>query len=230
MASAPTSISLPEQRQEPFTFASPVSEAYEDALEFDYESWIEQSKNSNHCTSQDNKLWMDDTEAIKRNHQDLLLQAMESMPEETYELSLRDLNELPLSRVATEEAMTRSFRVSTRTNKKPCRKKTPSMERAGLIIKLFMPSPSRAAPNGGRRKKSFSGSTVPSLRKKSASVNEGSMENAISQMGEEPSSTRSNSMPSESQESTNREINGLLSILQIQEVQVKQMSAGHFCL
>uniref|UniRef100_A0A0A9DZ37 Uncharacterized protein n=1 Tax=Arundo donax TaxID=35708 RepID=A0A0A9DZ37_ARUDO len=158
------STSFPEHQQ-PFTFASPISETYEDALDFDYESWIEQSKISNSCSSQDDKLWMDNAETINinKNHRDMVLRAVQDLPEEAYELSLQDLSELSLSRA--EEAVSSPLRLSsTRNNNKPWRKKTPSMEGAGLIIKLFMPSPSRAAGGGGGGKKSsFSTSTVSVL-------------------------------------------------------------------
>ncbi|KAL6844272.1 hypothetical protein ACP4OV_025945 [Aristida adscensionis] len=222
-ASAPTCISLREQLQEPFTFASSIPETYKDDLNFDYESWVEQSKISNHCSGQDDKL----AEAIQRNHQEMLQRAVQSLPEDTYELSLRDLTDLSLHRAAAQEARTGSFRMSSsRPGKKPCPTKTQPMERASLITKLFMTSPSREALAGGGRKKSFSRSTVSARRKQSASINDSSMENAVSRMENETSNTPSNSMPSESpsnsmpsenEDRNDREINGLLSVLQFQE-------------
>jgi len=207
---APTSTSVPEQQ--PFTFTSPVSsETHEDALDFDYESWIEQSKIANHCSD----LWPDDAEAqaISRHHREMMLRAADSLPEEAYELSLRDLSELSLPSRATttdEPASSGSFRWSTArgpSNTKPWRKKTPSMEGASFIIKLCMPSASRAAAGGGRRRrKSFSNSTV-SLRENSASVvNDSSMENAASgRTRSDLSPTRSHSMPRKNhQDTTNR--------------------------
>ena len=205
---APTSTSVTEQQ--PFTFTSPVSsETHEDALDFDYESWIEQSKIANHCSD----LWPDDAEAqaISRHHREMMLRAADSLPEEAYELSLRDLSELSLPSRATttdEPASSGSFRWSTArgpSNTKPWRKKTPSMEGASFIIKLFMPSPSRAAAAGGRRRrKSFSNSTASALRENNASVNDSSRVNAASRTIMDLSSTRSHSMPRKNQDTTNR--------------------------
>ncbi|CAD6272323.1 unnamed protein product [Miscanthus lutarioriparius] len=171
---ASTSASPP-----PFTFASPVSfssETHEDALDFDYESWIQQSKLAN-CYS-NKRLWMDDAEAevINRYHQEMMLRVADNLPEEAYELSLRDITELSLPPPPPPPR-------ATPTRSLPCRhKSTPSisMEGAGsFITKLFMPSPSRAAASssfgGGRRNKSFSSSsmTVSVLRKKRAPANHG---------------------------------------------------------
>ncbi|OEL32625.1 hypothetical protein BAE44_0006356 [Dichanthelium oligosanthes] len=188
--------SLPEQQ--PFTFTSPVlSETHEDVLEFDYESWIQQSKVTN-CYS---KHWLEDADAqaINRHHREMMLQAADDLPEEAYELSLRDLSELTLSRAtATDEpAFSSSVRLGAArspSNTKPWRKKTPSMDGAGFIIKLFMPSPTRAPGGGRKRRKSFSSSTVPTLRENSAPVNDSSMENAASGNRIDPSCTRSHSM------------------------------------
>lgn len=148
----------------PFTFASPISlssETHEDALDFDYQSWIQQSKIAN-CYSDDSKrLWMDDAEAevINRHHRETMLRLADNLPEEAYELSLRDITELSLPRPPPRPP-TRA----TNTRSLPCRHKTTpsiSMEGAGsFIIKLFMPSPSRAAVGGGRRNKSFSSSST----------------------------------------------------------------------
>ena len=184
----------------PFTFASPVSfssETHEDALDFDYESWIQQSKTAN-CYS-NKRLWMDDAEAevINRYHQEMMLRVADNLLEQAYELSLRDITELSLPPPPPPPPR------ATPTRSLPCRhKSTPSisMEGAGsFIIKLFMPSPSRAAAassgsgrrnksffmpspsraaassssGAGRRNKSFSSSstTVSVLRKKSAPAN-----------------------------------------------------------
>ena len=208
---APTSTSLPEQQ--PFTFTSPVSsETHEDALDFDYGSWIERSKIANHCSN----LWPDDAEAqaISRHHREMMLRAADSLPEEAYELSLRDLSELSLSGRPTttdEPASSSSLRLSTARSRpspsstKPWRKKTPSMDGASFIIKLFMPSPSRAAAAGGRRRrKSFSNSTASALRENNASVNDSSRVNAASRTIMDLSSTRSHSMPRKNQDTTNR--------------------------
>ena len=118
---------------------------------------------------------MDDAEAevINRHHQEMMLQVADNLPEEAYELSLRDITELSLP--PPPPPPTRA----TTTRSLPCRhKSTPSisMEGAGsFIIKLFMPSPSRAAASGGGRNKSFSSSsmTVSVLRKKRAPANHG---------------------------------------------------------
>jgi hypothetical protein len=163
MASTSTSASPP-----PFTFASPVSfssETHEDALDFDYESWIQQSKLAN-CYS-NKQLWMDDAEAevINRNryHHEMMLRVADNLPEEAYELSLRDITELSLPPPPPPPPR------ATPTSSLPCRHKhTPSisMEGAGsFIIKLFMPLPSRAAASssssgGGRRNRSFSSSSM----------------------------------------------------------------------
>lgn len=179
---------MEEQQQQAFTFASPFSlseTCEEDALDFDYQSWIEQSKMSNCFSSQVDKLWMD---GHGDNHHREMLQ------EEDCEMSLRDLSELPLSRAATEEATNSSMR-----QKKPRRKKTPSMERVGLIIKLFVLSLSRAAAPASGRKKSFASVTA------TASGNGCSLQNEISDAGNEPSNTQCNSMPIKSyQYCTNR--------------------------
>jgi hypothetical protein len=165
MASTSTSASPP-----PFTFASPVSfssETHEDALDFDYESWIQQSKLAN-CYS-NKQLWMDDAEAevINRNryHHEMMLRVADNLPEEAYELSLRDITELSLPPPPPPPPPPRA----TPTRSLPCQhKRTPSisMEGAGsFIIKLFMPLPSRAAASssssgGGRRNRSFSSSSM----------------------------------------------------------------------
>nr|CAB3474087.1 unnamed protein product [Digitaria exilis] len=99
---APTAA-LPEQQPLPFTFTSPVSsERHEDAVDFDYESWIQQSKITN-CYS---KLWLEDAadaQAINRHHREMMLQAVDNLPEEAYELSLRDLSDLNHRRFGIEQ-------------------------------------------------------------------------------------------------------------------------------
>ncbi|KAG2591261.1 hypothetical protein PVAP13_5NG589700 [Panicum virgatum] len=232
---APTSTSVPEQQ--PFTFTSPVSsETHEDALDFDYESWIEQSKIANHCSD----LWPDDAEAqaISRHHREMMLRAADSLPQEAYELSLRDLSELSLSGRPTttdEPASSSSLRLSTARSRpspsstKPWRKKTPSMDGASFIIKLFMPSASRAAAGGGsRRRKSFSNSTV-SLRENSASVvNDSSMENAASgRTRSDLSPTRSHSMPRKNhQDTTNRKSMGCYPFFNPIKYRLKREAGG----
>ncbi|CAO2183055.1 unnamed protein product [Urochloa humidicola] len=221
---APTSSPLPEQQA--FTFTSPVSsETQEDALDFDYESWIEQSKIANYYSN----LWPDDaeTQAISRHHREMTLQAMDNLPEEAYELSLRDLSELTLSSRATttdgsaSNSSQRSSTARSPSNTKLWRKKTLSMEGAGFMIKLFMPSPSRTA--GGGRKKSFSSSTV--------SVNNGSMENAVSGTRIEPSCTRSHSMPTKShQETANREPMACYPFFKSNKHKVKREAVGRLCI
>lgn len=182
--------SLPEQH---FTFASPtISEAYEDALDFDYESWIEQSKSSYH-SSQDDK-WMD-AEAIRRHHQEMVLRAAD-LPEEAYELSLRDLTELPRAANGATGCVVKKGTLGSTRSIKSWRKRlsrNETMEGAGLIVKMFMPSPS-----GGRKKRS-SGSTVAAVQK-SVSINadgDGSIKNTAAETGNESDNTRSNSMPNE---------------------------------
>lgn len=176
MASTTSAASPP-----PFTFASPISfssETHEEALDFDYESWIQQSKIANSSYSNKKGLWMvDDAEAevINRHHQEMMLRVADNLPEEAYELSLRDITELSMPSPPPPPPA-RSL---------PCRHKT-TEGAGGFIIKLFMPLPSRAAAASGgggrRRNKSFSSSstTVPVLGKKSVSANQGrshSMEN-----------------------------------------------------
>ncbi|CAO1945787.1 unnamed protein product [Urochloa humidicola] len=222
---APTPTPLPEQQ--PFTFTSPVSsETYEDALDFDYESWIQQSKIANYYSNP----WPDDADAqaISRHHREMMLQAVDNLPEEAYELSLRDLSELSLSSRATTtdgSASNSSLRMSTKrspSNTKLWRKKSPSMEGAGFIIKLFMPSPSRAA--GGGRKKSFNSSTV-------SSVNDSSMENAASGRRIDPSCTRSHSMPRKShQDTTNRKPMACYPFFMSSKHKVKREVVGHLCI
>jgi hypothetical protein len=138
---------MEHQQQQAFTFASPISssETYQDALGFDYQSWIDQSKINNCLSSQQgDKLWMD-------GH---------LLHDEAYEMSLRDLSELSLSMAATEEEAVRS-----KSNNKPKpMKKIPTMERVGLVVKLFMP---RAAATGR-------------------------LQDAISETGNEPSNSQSN--------------------------------------
>lgn len=202
-----TSTSLSEQHP-PFTFTSPVSSEthHEDAaLDFDYESWVQQSKMANYYSN----IWSDDIEAqaIGRHHREMMLKAVDNLPEEAYELSLRDLSELSLSGRATTtggsapncSSVTLGTTVRSPSSTKPWRKKTtPSMEGAGFIIRLFMPPPSRAAGGGGRKKSknlSFSNSTVPSLRENAALVG----------TGNDSSCTRSHSMPRKShQHATNK--------------------------
>lgn len=116
------------QQQQAFTFASP----HQDALDFDYQSWIEQSRMSNCFSSQ-----------VDKNHPHEILQLQD---EADYEMSLRDLSELSLSRAATEEP--------ANTSKKPRLNKA---ERLGLIIKLFLLSLSRAPAPGGKKKSFASG-------------------------------------------------------------------------
>ncbi|RCV27103.1 hypothetical protein SETIT_5G298200v2 [Setaria italica] len=203
---APTSISTSASlsEQQPFTFTSPVwSQTHEDAQDFDYESWVQQSKIANNYSN----LWPEEAEAqaISRHHREMMLQAMDNLPQEAYELSLRDLSELSLSSRATTTdglALNSSVRLTTArssSSTKPWRKKTPSMEGAGFIIKLFLPSPSRAGGGGRKKSKSFSSSTVSALRENSASVNDSSRENAAPVgTGNDSSCTRSHSMPSKS--------------------------------
>ncbi|KAF8696242.1 hypothetical protein HU200_037143 [Digitaria exilis] len=204
---APTAA-LPEQQPLPFTFTSPVSsERHEDALDFDYGSWIQQSKMTN-CYS---KLWLEDAadaQAINRHHREMMLQAVDNLPEEAYELSLRDLSDLALtSRAATtdDSALSSSKRLSTArspSNSKSWRKKTPAMEGAGFIIKLFMPSPSRRAGGGGGRKKRLSSSTLSTLRESNASINDSSTENVASETRIDHGYTFSHSMPRKSHRDT----------------------------
>ncbi|CAO2178472.1 unnamed protein product [Urochloa humidicola] len=224
---APTSTTLPEQQ--PFTFTSPVSsETYEDALDFDYESWIQQSKIANYYSNP----WPEDAEAqaISRHHREMMLQAVDNLPEEAYELSLRDLSELsPSSRgcraTTTDGSASNSLlRMGTArspSNTKLWRKKSPSMEGAGFIIKLFMPSPSRAA--GGGRKKSFSSSTVP--------VNDSSMENAASGRRIDPSCTPNHSMPRKNrQDTTNRKPMACYPFFMSSKHRVKREVVGRLCI
>ncbi|PUZ55031.1 hypothetical protein GQ55_5G179800 [Panicum hallii var. hallii] len=231
---APASASPPEQK--PFAFTSPVSsETHDDALDFDYGSWIERSKIANQYSN----LWPDDAEAhaISRHHREMMLRAADSLPEEAYELSLRDLSELSLSSRATttdEPASSGSFRLSTArspSSTKPRRKRTPSMEGASFI-KLFMPSPSRAAGGGGgRRRKSFSNSIVPALRENNASVNDSSMENAASGTVIDLSSTRSHSMLRKNhQDTTNRKSMGCYPFFNSSKYRVKREAGGRLCI
>ena len=176
-----TMASTSASPQPPFTFASPISfsssEAHEDALDFDYESWIQQSKIANCYSSSNNnkRLWMDDAEAdaINRHHQEMMLRVADNLPEEAYELSLRDITELALPPPPPPPPPPTRARSTTRSL--PCRhKSTPSISMEGpgsFIIKFFMPSPSRAAASssrGGGRNKSFSTSstTVISVSKR----------------------------------------------------------------
>ncbi|GJN25913.1 hypothetical protein PR202_gb13799 [Eleusine coracana subsp. coracana] len=177
-----------EHQHQAFTFASPISlsNTHEDAIDFDYQSWIEQSKVSNRFSSQGHhKL----AEAINTNHREML------HDEETFEeMSLRDLSELSPSRAATQEPTNNSAR-----HKKPRRNKSPSMKRVGLIIKLFVPSLSRAAVAAPERKKSFACSTV------TASSNAAYVQNAISEARNGPTNTQYNNMPIKSyKDCTNR--------------------------
>ncbi|PUZ55032.1 hypothetical protein GQ55_5G179800 [Panicum hallii var. hallii] len=236
---APASASPPEQK--PFAFTSPVSsETHDDALDFDYGSWIERSKIANQYSN----LWPDDAEAhaISRHHREMMLRAADSLPEEAYELSLRDLSELSLSSRATttdEPASSGSFRLSTArspSSTKPRRKRTPSMEGASFI-KLFMPSPSRAAGGGGgRRRKSFSNSIVPALRENNASVNDSSMENAASGTVIDLSSTRSHSMlrknhqDTTNSEQTCRKSMGCYPFFNSSKYRVKREAGGRLCI
>ncbi|CAL4974360.1 unnamed protein product [Urochloa decumbens] len=222
---APTSTPL--QEQQPFTFTSPVSsETHEDALDFDYESWVQQSKIANYYSN----LRPEDAEAqaISRHHREMMLQAMDNLPEEAYELSLRDLGELSLSSRATTtdgSASNSSVRLSsTRSpsnNTKLRRKKNLSMEGAGFIIKLFMPSPSRAA--GGGRKKSFSSSTV-------SSVNDSSMDNSASGTRIDPTCTRSHSIRNSHQDSTNRKPMACYPFFKSSKHKVKREAVGRLCI
>lgn len=211
---APTAAvaALPEQQA--FTFTNPVSsETHKDALDFDYESWIQQSKMTN--TNSYPKMWLDDAadaQAISRHHREMMRQAMDCMPEEEYELSLRDLGELPLSSRATatdQSALHSSSRSSTArspSNAKPLRKKTPAMEGAGFFIKLFMPSSSKGAGDG-RKKRSSS----PVSARSSASVNDSSWENAASGARIDRGCVRSHSMPRKSHHTTSRYLQTLIS-------------------
>ncbi|CAL4947748.1 unnamed protein product [Urochloa decumbens] len=221
---APTSTPLPDQQQA-FTFTSPVSSGtHEDALDFDYESWVQQSKIANYYSN----LWPEDAEAqaINRHHREMMLQAMDNLPEEAYELSLRDLSELSLSSRATTtttdgSASNSSLRFSARSpsNTKLRRKKNLSMEGAGFIIKLFMPSPSRAA--GGGRKKSFSSSTV--------SVND-SMDNSASGTRIDPTCTRSHSIRNSHHDTTNRKPMACYPFFKSSKHRVKREAVGRLCI
>ncbi|GJN01212.1 hypothetical protein PR202_ga18459 [Eleusine coracana subsp. coracana] len=201
-----------QQQQQAFTFASPISlsNTHEDALDFDYQSWIEQSKMSNRFSSQGHTL----AEAINTNHREML------HDEETYEeMSLRDLSELSLSRVATQEAANSSAR-----QKKPRRNKSPSMKRVGLIIKLFVPLLSRPAVAAPERKKNFACSTV------TASGNGGSVQNAISEAGNGTSNTQCNSMPIKSyKDCTNRKSVVCYPLFNSRKYKVKHVAGYHFC-
>ncbi|KAJ1273621.1 hypothetical protein BS78_06G296200 [Paspalum vaginatum] len=151
---------------ETFSFASPVSsETYEEehALDFDYESWIQQSKIA--AARYYSKLWMGGTPAESfvrggappAGDDD----ATTSHPEEEdYELSLRDLAELsssssslPASRATT--AWTPPCPAASNTKPSP---RSSLQGAAGFIINLFMPSPSaghgRCMQNYTRRRRS----------------------------------------------------------------------------
>lgn len=221
-----------QEQEQPFTFASPVSSetCYEDhaVLRFDYESWIQQSKIAN-CP------WkMEDTEsseAIQRCHREMMLRAVDNLPEEAYELSLRDLTDLSLP-PARATATTRTPPPTTTTKPTP----SPAMRMQGaagfIITNLFMASPSRHAAAAGRKKSFFSSSnsTVSVLRKKSTSSADDHGRRSIS-MDNNDTRSGNDGMPSNDyHDSTERKSVSCYPFFSSSKYKEKRAASGHFCL